>query len=215
MPEWVRKAIERPDPSSRIYRMASTIDQLRDSRAKPYVYLIDGAISDNLGLRSVIESIAGHGGMRTSLRRSGLHELRRVAFIIVDAQTRIQQGSLLGDIPGLGFVFGSSSSIMINRSNFDTIDLLRRFIHDWTDEDILAGRIPLNYYMVHVNFDYLKDKKQRDYLNDIPTTLSLSEKQVDKLREVAGRLLYESEDFLRLLSDLGAKIPPKVNSQTP
>jgi NTE family protein len=211
VPDWVTKAVEKPDLSSRIYWLASSFSLYTDAKAKPYIYLIDGGVSDNLGVRAVLESVAGQGGIRRSLSQSGLSGLSKVAFVIVDAQTRIRQGTLLGDIPGLGFVLDSTSSIMINRNNFDTLELLRRYIRDWQAEDAAVGRKPLDIYIVHLNFDSLTDTKEREYFNDIPTALSLPAEQVDKLRNVAGRLLYSNEEFRKLVTEIGGNIPAKTD----
>lgn len=213
VPNWVIKAVEKPDLSSRVFWMASSLNFYTDATAKPYIYLIDGGVSDNLGVRAIIESVAGQGGMRRSLARSGLSNLEKVAIVVVDAQTRARQGTMLGDIPGIGFVVDSSSSIMINRNNFDTMDLLRRYVRDWNAEDVAAGRKPLDVYVVHLNFDSLPDRKEREYFNDIPTALSLPAEQVDKLRDVAGRLLYGNQDFKRLVTDIGGSIPEKKTAQ--
>jgi len=210
VPEWVKKAVEKRDLSSRVYWMASSLYLYSDAIAKPYIYLIDGGISDNLGVRGLVESVAGQGGLRSVMAQSGLSGVRKVAFVIVDAQTRIQQEIMIGDIPGLGFVLGSSYTIMINRNNFDTVDLLQRYIQDWEKEDIAAGRKPLDVYIVHLSFDSLPDKKERDYFHGIHTTLSLPEEQVDRLRDVAVRLLYSNAEFRKLITDIGVNIPVKT-----
>jgi NTE family protein len=210
VPEWVMKAVENPDLSSRVYWLASSLYLYTDSKAKPHIYLIDGGVADNLGVQAVIESVAGQGGIRSALEKSGLSNIGRVAFVVVDAQTRIRRGTIFGDIPGLGFVVDSSSTIMINRNNFNTMDLLRRYVSDWNAADVAAGRKPLDVYIVHLNFDALPDVKEREYFNDIPTALSLPAEQVDKLRDVAGRLLYSNQDFRRLVTDIGGNIPVKA-----
>jgi len=208
LPDWVTKAIEKPDLSNRVYWLATYLSRYTDASAKPYVYLIDGVVSDNLGLRAIIETVAGRSGFRQGLSQSGLSENVKIAFIIVDVQTRVQQGRMLGDIPGLDFLLGSSSTIMVNRNNFDTMDLLRRYIQDWKAEDISSERRPLNFYVLHLNFDFLPDTKEREYFNNIPTTLSLPAQQVDRLRAVAGRLLYSNAEFRKLLDDIGGIILP-------
>ena len=104
----------------------------------------------------------------------------------------------------------SSSTIMINRNNFNTLDLLRRYVRDWSAEDVAAGRKPLDVYVVHLNFDSLPDLKEREYFNGIHTALSLPAEQVDKLRDVAGRLLYGNQDFKRLVNDIGGSVPVKT-----
>jgi len=210
VPEWVKKAIEKRDISSRAYWMASWLNLYTDAKAKSYIYLTDGGISDNLGVRRLLDIVAGQGGLRGAMAQSGLSGVKKVAFLIVDAQTPVRQGAMVGDIPGMGFVLGSTYTIMINRNNFDTVDLLRRYVHDWRQEDIAAGRKPLDVYTIHLSFDSLPEKLERDYFHSVPTTFSLPEDQVDRLRDVAGRLLYSNDDFRKLVADVGGNIPAKT-----
>jgi len=48
----------------------------------------------------------------------------------------------------------------------------------------------------------LKDETERVYFKSLPTSFKLAPEQVDKLRDVAHRLLVNSEEYQRLLSDL-------------
>jgi NTE family protein len=60
----------------------------------------------------------------------------------------------------------------------------------------------INFYVVEVKFDALRDETERMYFKRLPTSFKLSAERVDQLREVAYRLLGESEEFQRLLRDL-------------
>ncbi len=209
-PRWVTQALLKPDLTSRVYHMAVNVNAYLDSKTHPYIHLVDGGVSDNLGLRGLIDSVTVRGGIRDALKDAGLGKTRRIAFVIVDAARKEKpQWRLGGDIPGLGDIIGLSSTIMINKYNFETIDLLRRYIGEWYEEDVDAGRKPIDFYIIHVAFDYLPVQEERDYFNDIPTNLNLSEKQVDKLRDVAHRLLYSSQPFVKLVKDMGGKFPDK------
>jgi len=209
-PRWVKQALQRPDLTSRAYHMAVNINSYLDSETNPYIHLVDGGVSDNLGLRGLIDSVTVRGGIRDALKAAGLGKTRRIAFVIVDAARKEKpQWRLGGDIPGLRDIIRLSSTIMINKYNFETIDLLRRYIKEWYEEDVDAGRKPIDFYIIHVAFDYLPVKEERDYFNDIPTNLNLSEEQVDKLRDVAERLLYSSQPFRKLVRDMGGKVPAK------
>ena len=66
---------------------------------------------------------------------------------------------------------------------------------------------PLQTYLVEVGFDALPDRAEQMQYADIPTSLQLPEDTVDRLLEVAGRILYDSEQFQKLVRDLGGKIP--------
>jgi len=208
VPSWITDALEKPDLTSRTYYHALRTNTYLDPETKPYIHLVDGGVADNLGLRASMAFIAASGGMRDYLREVGFDKTRRVAFIIVDAATQeVPRWRLLDEIPGLGTILGVSSSIMINKYNFETIDLFRRYVQDWTDDNAAAGKKPISFYIIHVAFNALPDQKEREYFQNISTTLYLHEDQVDKLRGVAERLLYASGPFQKLVRDLGGKIP--------
>jgi len=208
VPAWITNALEKPDPADRVYYSAVMTKTYLEPDTKPYIYLFDGGVSDNLGIRGIMEIIAAQGGIRDALKEGKFAKMRRVVFIIVDAQTQKKPPwGLIDGIPGLRAILGASSTIMINNYNYETIDLLRRYAGEWTYEDEAAGKKPIEIYIIHVTFASIPDKAEREYFQGIPTTLSLPVEQVDKLREVASKLLYSQESFNKLVKDLGGKMP--------
>ncbi len=206
VPEWIPRALAKPDLSSRAYHMAVRANVFLDPHKKPYVHLIDGGISDNLGLRAIIDRAMVQGGIRDSLAEAKLHRIHRIAFIIVDAETEEKPlWGFLGEVPGIRAILDTSSTILVNKYNFETIDLLRRNIQDWKNENA-ASLKPIDFYMIHLTFNALSEKAERDYFHGIPTTLSLPPDPVDQLREVAAKLLYASPDFQRLVHDMGGRV---------
>jgi len=208
VPSWIEKALTKPDLSSRTYHNALRMNTYLNAKTKPYVYLIDGGVSDNLGIRGILESLIARGGIRESLKSMGLEKTRRVAIVIVDAKTEEKaRWQLLDEVPGIGTILGASSTIMINKYNFETIELLHHVAKEWAYDDRMHGEKPIEYYISHVAFDALPDGKERDYFNTIPTSLYLEPEQVDRLRDVAARLLYTDRDFRRFVKDLGGRMP--------
>lgn len=203
-PDWVTKVLEKPDPARRLYHMARIFNSFLDERLKPYFHLVDGGVSDNLGIRAILDKIMMKGGLREVLDRTEAAGVRRIAFVIVDAEVSAKPSWSLGDVPGLGTVLDVSSTVMVNKYNFEMLDLLRRTIKDWQTEDA-AQHKPLDFYIVHITFDSLPEREERDYFQSIPTTLSLSAEQVDRLREAAEKLLWGSPEFQRLTRDLRGK----------
>lgn len=215
IPAWISNALEKPDPTSRAYHMAIRANSFLDQKKKPYIYLADGGISDNLGLRAIIDRVMVSGGIRDVLTGAELKGVRRVAFIIVDAETQERPAwSILGDVPGVGAILGISSTVMVNKYNFETIDLLRRNVREWQVEG-LSHSLPLDFYMIHLTFNSLPEQAERDYFHDIQTTFSLPAEQVDRLRDVAARLLYASPDFHRLVADMGGRISTPTSRLQP
>ena len=209
LPEWMQKALEKADTTSRAYYNASRMSSYLNPKSKPYIYLVDGGVSDNLGIRGPLEAMIARGHVRDLLKDSGFGKTQRVVFLIVDAQTQEKsRWRLIGEeIPGLASILDASSTIMINKYNFETIELLHRYAQDWTYIDQVKGETPIDFYIIHVTFDALPDKAERDYFHMIPTSLRLPAQEVDKLREVAGRILYADENFQRLVKNLGGAVP--------
>jgi NTE family protein len=92
-------------------------------------------------------------------------------------------------------------SIPVDRISLDSIEQVRDKLAAW-QADAPAGGPERRGYMVQVTFDGLKDPEERLYFKRVKTSLTLPKDQVDRLREVAGRLLREAPAFKKLLADL-------------
>jgi len=70
--------------------------------------------------------------------------------------------------------------------------------------------VPLafEFYAIDINCDAITDPEEKRYFRNLPTSFVLSDVQVDRLREMAGRLLRQSPDYQRLLRDLGVAPSP-------
>lgn len=190
---------------------------LLDAKEKKYFHLIDGGVSDNLGLRAVEESVDSVGNIWKALKYSGKEKVRKVAFIVVNAETKLEsKWDLAGIIPPFSAMVDNYSTISIVRYNRETMALLRESFNRWTNE-IRTGRCPpgqiatepgscgdIEFYLVELNFNDLKDKTESKYLAGLPTSFKLPSGDVDRLRAAARRLLTESSDFQKFLKDLNS-----------
>jgi len=62
---------------------------------------------------------------------------------------------------------------------------------------------PIEFTVAYVGFDAITDPAERSYLLYLPTTLTLSEEAVNRLRVAGGRLLRESPQFQALIREMG------------
>jgi NTE family protein len=58
------------------------------------------------------------------------------------------------------------------------------------------------YYLISVDFDQLHGKADDSFFDSLPTNLHLSAGTVDRVVAAGERLLKDSSEFQRLLSDL-------------
>jgi NTE family protein len=221
-PEWMKRALEKPGLSRRRYQQALHLSSYMDAQKRPYIHLIDGGIADNLGLRAAIDRITAMGDIWQSLQYLGREKTRKVVFILVNAEKQQDfRSDQLEKTLGSGRVLSSVTNIPIIRYNFETVELLKENFKQWADEirsqrcgaskklDKVAPSpsdsdscADIKFYLVEVDFEALPDKSERSYLNRLPTSFNLPPEAVDRLRGAARRLLKQSPEFQRLLSDL-------------
>jgi NTE family protein len=70
-----------------------------------------------------------------------------------------------------------------------------------------AVRVPeAEIYAIDVSFAGVLDPKEREYLNQQPTSFTLPPEAVDRLRAAAGAIILASPEFQRMLKEAGATI---------
>ena len=193
----------------RAYHNAREWRAYSDADERRYIHLMDGGISDNLGLRGPLDLVILEGATQR-FQRLGMHNVRRIAVIVVNAQQpNMEQWGRRDAPPGVVSVLSAMSGFQLTRYAFETIDLLEQSLREWAAELEAAdpdGR-PVETYVIEVNLAALQDTRGGFELPFIPTRLSLPAETVDTLRKVARQLLWESPDFRRLVRDLGGQVP--------
>jgi len=208
-PAWVSEFADpeyRGRPSGRAYQRYREMQDFQNSEERPYIHLVDGGVSDNIGVRGVLESIEElrkSGAFRKEVGYSGF---RRMVVIVVKARSAPRTDwDRKEKSPGWFRQLMQSTSVPISRYSFETIETMKdqEVMWSWrrdllvaeallagaTKEEAEAGIINVKLDVLDVGFDAVEDPEQRDRLMNLPTSFSLSEESVDELREVAGRLL--------------------------
>jgi NTE family protein len=201
--------------SERRFYLANNFAVYLDSKKKPYIHLVDGGVADNLGLRAILDRVILRGSVWLTIKGTPRENVHKVVMIVVNAETETDsKWDRVETIPPFGAMFSSYSSIAIERYNQETLALLKESVKSWAAEirtqrckggavSIEPGSCgDIKFYVVEVKFDALKDEAERRYFKRLPTSFKLPAETVDKLREVADRLLDESNEFQRLLRDL-------------
>ena len=229
-PAWVQdvaKTEGRVRPSARAVQRYREMQDFQNSTERPYIHLVDGGVADNIGMRSVLEALEAIGASATFRGEIGFAGLKRIVVIAANSRSAPRNDwDRQENPPGLVAQLLQSSGVPIDRYSFETIELMKdkEEIYGWRREimilrERLAGaseaeaeaRVPLPKLTVHtmdVSFAAIANPKERDLFMNMPTTFVLPADDVDRLREIAGRLLRESADYQDLLRDLGGRTPP-------
>ena len=212
-----------PRPAARVMAQIHDLQSYAQGD-KPYIHLVDGGLSDNLGMRAVLEVLEEIEALSMLGQPTPLDHVRRMVIVIVNSlstpKTNWDQSERP---PGDITLLIKATGVPIDHYSYDSVETLRDIIANWqkmrrlrdsaafkanTDPAIAALlRTPdIDLYAIDVSFSALKDAEERDYLNNLPTSFVLPPEAVDRLRAAAGKIILDSPDFQRLLKDTGAHI---------
>jgi len=235
-PSWVAKYFDVPDPPRPAARTIKRLQELRDfaeSKDQPYLHLVDGGISDNLGLRSVIDVIVTFEALHEAGQPTPLDHVRSIIVIVVNSLSiPATDWDKREDAPDTVQVLVKAAGVPIDRYSGESVELLKdiaarwRVLREMRDSVVFvkpAGEAAkyvnnapnADIYPIDVSFLALKDPAEREYLNQLPTSFVLPDEAVDRLRAAAARIILESPELQRLARDAGVRFVPHSGANPP
>lgn len=210
-PEWITDGLRARHDSVRRYAIASDVSSYLDADKRKYIHLLDGGLSDNLGLRALLDrlTLAGPTGLADIYQRKNL---RRLVRIVVNAQARheypqLDQYAEVPTLSAIAFAVGNTT----DRYNVETLAYARTSLEE--SAKALAARQAaagepdgddVQAMLIEISFDDLDSEEERAYFNALPTSFNLPPEAVDRLREAGARLLRNSPDYQKLVRELPA-----------
>lgn len=229
-PSWARPFLESatpPRPAARAMRSLKGEEAFGDSIRRPYLHLVDGGVSDNVGMRSVLDALEMLEALYEAGIPSPLDSTRRiVVFVVNSLSSPPTNWDESPTPPGTLDILLKAAGTPIDHYSYEATELLKDTAARWqtlhrirssrgyannTDAAVASAlRVPnAEIYAIDVSFSALQSKDEFDYLNRQPTTFVLPTEAVDRLRAAAGTIIVESPEFQRLLKDVGARIIPE------
>ncbi len=192
--------------TSRTAHIANAIRAYTDKHGRPYVHLVDGGISDNLGLRAVTDTIEMAGGVKEFIggqyQLMNLRPSRHIVIIAVNASTAdSSQIDRVSAPPSMSQTINAVSDAQIHLYNNESIDDARTLVRQWASE-LTTDDHEVRGYLVVVDLQNLEDDNDKRQVNKIPTTLGLPENDINLMIRSGRTLLKNSPDFKELLNSL-------------
>ncbi len=226
-PPWVTMFLDNvdpPRPAARVLKRLNELQAIGNGAETPYLHLVDGGVADNLGLRGVLDTLQLFEALQEAGQKTPLDRVQRiVVFVVNSVSVPATEWSKTEEAPGPISVLLKSSGVPIDRYSGEQVDQLKDMEARWktlrrvrdvatfaNPNDPVAVAIKnapdAELYVIDVSFAALKDKAERAFLNELPTSFVLKDEEVDRLRAAAAKIVLDSPDFQRLLQDVGAKI---------
>ena len=222
-PAWVRDVANpesRARPSGRAVQRYHEMQDFQNSKERPYIHLVDGGVADNIGVRGVLEGIEELAASAAFRGEVGFGVVQRIVLVVVNARSSPRTDWDRSESPpGAIAQLLQSSGVPIERYSFETVEMMKDMAEVWkwrrellveqarragATEAQAEAKVPkVTLEVLDVSFEAIPDPKERDYFMNLPTSFVLPPEDVDRLREVAGRLMRQSAEYESIVRELG------------
>jgi len=212
-----------PRPAARVLAHLRDLHAL-ENPARPYIHLVDGGLSDNLGMRGILEALEDLEALNSMGMPTPLDDVKRIIMFIVNSRSVPTTNWDESEHPPSEIsLLIKATGVPIDHYSYDTVETVRDIVSRWqtmrelrnsaafaANKDPAVERLlrtpNIELYVIDVSFPALNDPAEREYLNNLPTSFVLPPEAIDRLRAAAAKIIRDSPDFKRLLKDAGARM---------
>jgi NTE family protein len=224
-PKWISNALIREDNPKRRYFNALDLMSYRDPLRK-YVHLLDGGLSDNIGLRGPYHALTTTDSPWSIVQKINQRKVKELIVITANAKTKSSNDwDQKQTAPSLLDVFGFVATGPMDNFSFDSVEQVTNHFkqmrqlskslskcNEKLDQcslpKIRANLPKVNYHEVEISFDRIKNAHLRKCMEGLPTSFSLSSGTVELLIQVAHSLLMNNNSFRSTMKALDKEWRP-------
>ena len=134
-PDWVKIFLDSdnpPRPAARAIRSLKAEEAFGDSVHRPYLHLVDGGVSDNVGMRSVLDTLE----VLEALHEAGLPTLfdnvrRIIVFVVNSLSSPPTKWDESESPPGTVDILLKSAGTPIDAFSYEAVELLKDTAAQW------------------------------------------------------------------------------------
>ena len=226
LPVWIDPALKDEGENRRKTDARAALSYHAPDRL--YAHLLDGGLSDNIGLRGPYQAVTTTDSAWSILTQTNRMRLERLMVIAVNAKTtKHHDWDKKSNPPGimevLGVVTGgpmddvSFDSIEMTDNHFsymkqlsDTVNACNNLLKACPEIKPIRNPIPTAFAFSELSFDRIADPRLRRCLQELPTSFDLPRETVDLLRVSAAQLLMTSASFIKGMRDLDPAWMPRT-----
>lgn len=204
-----------PAQDYRTRMLFNTVASYRNARERPYIHLVDGGVTDNLGVRLMLDRLVATGSMTANFADSKPGTIRRLILVTVNSERDLTERVDNSDrIPTTtqvteSLIFGAGS-----RETQMTLAMLNDDLRRWRDEIQRTRGQPgspfaadAEIHVVSVSLHDVPDDKMRHSLLRVPTAFTIEAQDVIELQRAGAAALRESPAFKQLKRSLQTLTP--------
>ena len=210
LPAAMATASQGQDYRARMLR--SSVDSYRNVHERPFIHLVDGGVTDNLGVRLMLDRLVAVGSMSANFADVKPGTLRRLVLVTVNSERGLAERVDGNDrIPSTrqvleSLIFGAGA-----RETQVTLVLLNDDLQRWRAEVERTRGQPgspfaadAEIHVVSVSLHDVPDDKIRHSLLRVPTAFTIEANDVVDLQSAGAAAIRNSPTFIQLRRSLEA-----------
>ena len=185
----------------------------QDSKNRPYVHLLDGGLTDNLGLRGLLEATEIYPSQILH-RQLANQNVRKIIVISVNAQNQLDSTiDQSAKVPGLYDVLGAIINVPIDQNSQESLRRIRAVADQWNSQAGSRRGQPISLHFVSLSLRDLPDSTLRKNVLNISTSFYLPREDINNLKEAARVLMRQSPEYARVLAALSKEVGSESGAQ--
>lgn len=198
------------DEDYRARLLRRSAEGYRNAKERPFIHLVDGGVTDNLGVRLMLDRLIVGGSMTSNFADAPEGSIRRLVLITVNSERGLAERIDSSDrIPTTiqvmeSLIFGAGS-----RETQVTLAMLNDDLRRWSEELARTrGRAGSPFsgdaemHVISVSLNDVPDDKIRHSLLRVPTAFTIEAADVRQLQDAGAEALRRSPEFLRVQRSL-------------
>ena len=135
MPSWTKPFIESSDPPRPAARAIRTLEATKafgDSVNRPFLHLVDGGVSDNIGMRGVLDAMEVFEALHATGARTPFDRVKRIVVFVVNSLSVPPTNWDRSEVsPGTVETLLKASGTPIDRYSFESVEQLKDTAAKW------------------------------------------------------------------------------------
>ena len=135
IPPWLQPFTDpakRTRPAARALRDLQGVLSYEDGVHRPYIHLVDGGVSDNLGMRGVLDSLEIVEALRAAHQPTPFDQVRRVIVFVVNSLSSPRTGWDESErAPGNLTILRKATGVPIDHYSYEATELLKDVAARW------------------------------------------------------------------------------------
>ncbi|WP_158262663.1 patatin-like phospholipase family protein [Photobacterium sanctipauli] len=195
--------LERQSVDPQIQRTIDGLRSYQNKQRRKYIHLVDGGISDNLGLLAIYDLVESSGGSEAFIDQVEVKPRSHMLIISVDASTEpYYQFEQSADEPSITDTLSAITDTQLHRYNDATKKVIWGNLLEWAELAEKEAGIATDPYFLHVTLKKIPHPTTRFDANTIPTDFTLDKNDVTLLVDEGERQLLNHPLYNQLLEQL-------------